>query len=474
MSNPVPERSTNLAVYPHYAIDALLHEPDVHLDDIPEAVIQTIWQQQYLTGPAFKTTKGQSLTVLHPGVLNTDQGPDFSQARLAFDGLRWSGDVEIHRTSADWVRHGHAADPHYNRVVLHVTLLPDLFTGKLIRDDGTTLPELVLAPYLNAPLRHMLHQFFAHPTDPFPCARLWPSVSPSLRASSLLTLGMTHTQNRVNQLKTNFQRLPNLDALLYTLICRTLGYAKNSEAMEQLAHRLPLEEARRYTSVEDLEALYLGMAGLLPDPVNLPPLEHTYVTQLQKTFAKRRLECSASPMPTTTWRFFRLRPANFPTLRLAQLASLIAPGGLLHHDPIGQLYAACTDTSPLSALRRCFQIQASPFWQSHVRLERPLHRNHSAALGQHRIDQLLTHAVLPVLFCYADQSEDLSLQGKLWTLYTRIPARSDEVTRRYTKGQDAPRHALEAQGIHALHKAYCTQGRCLDCPIGKHILQRPP
>lgn len=460
------------SAYAAPAPEVHLHEPEVQLEAVPEAVVQAIWQHQRLRGPDFTTSDGQPLRVLHPGRLNTDQGPDFSQARIRLDGLDWSGDVEIHRTSGDWFRHGHAQDAQYNRVVLHVTLVADLFTGRLTRADGSRLPELVLTPYLDASLRHLLHHFFTAPTALFPCAALWPSVPASVRASALLTLGMGRIQARAAQLNTDYQRLPDLEALLYTRVFRTLGYAKNGEAMQTLARLRPLAEARTYTDPLTLEAAYLGTAGLLPAADGLPAPEQDYVRLLHAAYA--RLAPNPPSMPTTHWRFFRLRPVNFPTLRLAQAVALVQPGGLFAHDPLGKLLAACAAPKPLTALRQCFTVQPGPFWQTHVQLVRPLRRPHAGTLGRQRIDRLLTHAVFPVLLRYAEQTDNVPLQGQLWALYTQVPARSDAVTRRYTAPGVTPRHALEAQGMHALHAHYCTQGRCLECPIGAHILQRTP
>ncbi len=232
----------------HDASDALrvtLHEPDARVHHVPEVVIQDIWQHLRFRHADLRTSEGAPVEVWHPGALNADAGPDFTGARLHVGTLAWSGDVEVHRTSGEWVEHRHDADPRYDRVVLHVTLVPDRHTGRLRRSDGTVLPEVVLYPHLQDSLRALLHRFYAAPALGLPCAAHWPDAPEALRRDLVRTGGRERLAARRDALGDDFLTTPDLDQLLWERTLRALGYAKNAEPLERLARRVPLRRVPR-------------------------------------------------------------------------------------------------------------------------------------------------------------------------------------------------------------------------------------
>ena len=467
------------AAAPSPGDSAALHEPAAAQRPVPEALLQDLWRRQHLDTGALRTTDERSLTVLDPGTLNTDAGPDFRQAHVCIGNQTWHGDVEIHPASSGWFDHEHHHDVRYNAAVLHVALYADDWTGGLIREDGSPLPELVLAPHLTTPLRELLHEFRTRRDQRLFCASRWHEVPDALRTEWIAALTEERLEAKKERLVDRYFAAPDVEALLHERLFAGLGYAKNDAPMSDLARRVPLARCRRITEASsdrrDLEALLLGTAGLLPTPADLLQADRAtadYATALVERF--ERLQQTdpdlAPPMERTRWQFFRLRPANFPQLRLAQAAALLAPGGLLYQDPLGRLLEAVRTEKPARVLREALQAQPSVFWETHFRLEKST-QERDPSVGRRRIDTLIVNAVVPVLALYAEQHDDGALREALRDVLHDLPAGSDRVTRRFRKLGTRPQNAFEAQGLHQLYRTRCQEARCLECTIGQHLLE---
>ena len=454
-----------------------LHEPDARVQHVPEAVIQDIWRCLRFNHAALTTATGEAVEVWHPGTLNEDAGPDFTDARACIDGLCWSGDVEIHRTSGEWIEHRHDEDPRYDRVVLHVTLVADRHTGDLRRSDGTVLPEIVLYPHLHDGLRSLLHRFYATPKPDFFCASHWAEVPISIRRSLVRSLGLERLGQRKNALADAFLRTPDLEGHLYSRVFRALGYAKNAEPMEALARALPLARLRGLTDRRDIEALLLGTAALLPTPRDLLGADRStadYAVDLCDRFERLNATEPVRPLNPTMWKRARLRASSLPVRRVAQAAALVAPGGLLHRDPVPTLVHAARSDQPLATLRALFtEAEPSAFWETHLQLDRAC-KPSPARIGRGHTDGILLNAVLPVLLLHAEQTADTPLETRVLDLYEQLPAATDTVTRRFERHGTVPENGLEAQGLHQLYRTRCTEARCLSCPAGQHVLAARP
>jgi hypothetical protein len=456
-----------------------LHEPDARVQHVPEAVIQDIWRCLRFNHAALTTATGEAVEVWQPGTLNTDAGPDFTDARVCIDGLCWSGDVEIHRTSGEWIEHRHDEDPRYDRVVLHVTLIADRHTGELRRSDGTALPEIVLYPHLHDGLRTLLHRFYATPTPDFFCAPHWAEVPESIRRALIQSLGRERIRQRKEALAAAFLGTPELDVLLFERVLRALGYAKNAEPMEALARAVGLDRLRRLTDRRDVEALLLGTASLLPTPRDLLGADRAtadYAVDLRDRFERLDATDPVRPLRSTMWKRARLRANSLPVRRIAQAAALVAGGGVLHRDPVPALVRAAAVDDSLAALRALFtEAEPSPFWETHLRLDRTC-KPGSARIGRSHADGILLNAVLPLLLLHAEQTADTPLEARVFDLYAQLPAATDTVTRRFERHGTVPANGLEAQGLHQLYRTRCAEGRCLACPVGQHVLagRRPP
>ena len=413
----------------------------------PEALLHDLWAHGLLAARPLRTTAGESVQILHTGEANPEAGPDFLDACLLIDGTRWYGAVELHVRSAEWTAHGHHRDPRYNSVILHVVLEADATTGRLRRADGTPLPELVLAPYLSRPLRELLYAFYRRPRLPLPCASQWNAVPEAVRTSWLEALGWQRFRERAHNIRQRWQEVPP-DQVLYELLLTALGYVPNAEPMRMLAERLPLAVLRTLPTAEDVEAALLGAAGLLEDlhPDRLLTSERGEM--LRARFARLQPELNVAPMPTLLWQRGGLRPANRPERRLLQAAAWLAPGGWLRQDPIARLEAALQQPQPLTALRRLLRPSGT-----------------RVAPGRQRLDLLLLNAIVPFLL-----ARNASLAPRLISLLQALPPERDRITRRFARPGYLPPDAFFSQALHQLYRKYCQQLRCLQCAIGRHLI----
>lgn len=453
-----------------------IHEPKTPRKPIPERFVQDLWRTQCFDAASLTTTEGEPIRVLNPGTLNHDSGPDFLNAHLRIGTVTWRGDVEVHTVSGRWFQHAHHEDARYDRVMLHVCLYPDVWTGGLLRNDGTVLPECILAPHLQAPLRELLYQYHTREeSSPILCASQWTRVPEEVRDRCIQARGKERFRDKRNRLGEEYLAEPDLSALLHRQLFATLGYSKNSEPLRALARHLPRELALGISDPLDLEALHFGIAGLLPEPRALLEAERAtadYVMELHERFAAWQRRLRLSTMEPSRWQFFRLRPANFPTLRIAQAVRLLTPGGLLHYeDPIGHLCAAIEADKPLEKLEQLLRSsEPGPFWTTHLRLTKST-KPRSPAIGRRRVHVMILNAIVPALLLHADQTGNPALETRLWVLLRALPPENDAVVRQFRRLGAAPHDALTTQGMHQLFRTGCKQGTCLSCPIGKAVLR---
>ena len=413
------------------------------LGAVPEAVVQHAWGRGLFDRDALRTTEGEAVRVLDTGRLNRGSGPDFSGATVDVGGLRWAGDVEIHRASADWERHGHHTDPAYCRVVLHVVLSADARTGTLRRQDGSALPELILLPHLDRRLADVVRDLAAGADAAPRCRARWPGVPDALASAWIRALGAERLRSRARALGIAFAATPDLSVLLARRVFRALGYADNADAMETLAARLPLAALARLGTA-DVHAAVLGAAGWL-DPLDTDACAHA-----------ARLAPGLVPMARTAWRAGG-RPANAPRRRLAQAAALLAPGGALRTDAVAR-FADAVRTGSVAAGRT-----------SVLDLLRPETPGGSPRAGLDRARDAFANAVAPVLLLDAEMRGDAALDARVLAIAASLPAPRDRIADAFREAGARVATAVEAQGVHALARGYCDEGRCARCAVGRHL-----
>ncbi|SET45846.1 DUF2851 family protein [Hymenobacter actinosclerus] len=423
-----------------------------------EDFLHYIWQHQYFDKTDLRTDDGQLITVLRPGHRNPDAGPDFLQARLQLGEVEWSGAVEIHLRASDWHRHQHQIDPKYDQVVLHVVLVAD---AAVQRTNGSEIPVLVLASRLPAGALYAYEQLRGQPPETLlPCAPLLPQVSELTRTMMLGRTLLERMEQKADRVAELHEQLgQDWEATAWHALAAAFGFQKNSEPLARLAKALPLALLRRYRAdARQLAALVFGQAGFLDEE---PPDEFSRELQTEFGFLRHKHNLHGTALVAHEWNFLRLRPANFPTVRLAQLLAL------LHARPT--LFDALLTAHDGRALEQFFRVPLPDYWQKHTRPGRP---GKVAELGRGSVQLLITNTVVPLRVAYARSIGNPEQVEAALTLLDQLPAERNHLTDAYEAAGFRNTCAADSQALLALQRGYCAPRRCVHCGIGASLLRR--
>ncbi len=393
-----------------------------------EEQIFEIWNKHPFAERALLTECGKQLRILSPGILNRDSGPDFFDARVELDGQVWIGNIEIHVRASDWLKHGHTTDRAFSNVILHVVCVHDC---EIFDDHGNRIPVLVLTDELVGEVRVI------------PIAIGRANVSKKLSGpktlksvgtlQSLESLGVERLDRRCGDLETELIHLKgDMEALFQRHFFRRFGMRTNSEPFQQLAHRLPGSIIRRQrNNVTDLEALLYGQSALLPEiPVD------GYSADLLYRYVNFRYKYNLEPMYVQAWKFMRMRPANFPTIRISQLAAL------LHREE--HIYTRCMNpVMEERQLKEMLDVKASEYWDDHFQFG-VYSGKHPKQIGEEAVNSILINAVGQLRYFLGTQRNDEDLKESALNLLRELPAEDNAAIRKSGK---SPVNALESQGV---------------------------
>ncbi|WP_018477271.1 DUF2851 family protein [Pontibacter roseus] len=422
-----------------------------------EDFLHYIWQHQYFDKADLRTVEGKPVQVLRVGVYNTDAGPDFKEALLKVGEVEWSGSVEIHLRASDWRRHQHQLDFKYNQVLLHVVWEAD---AQVYRTDGSLIPTVELKNRVNPALLHTYEQLRRAPFA-IPCAGFWPLV-PDITKTMMLGRALTERleQKGGEVLQVYRQLGTDWEATAYQLLCRGFGFKINQEPFERLARALPVQVVRKHqTNQFQLEALLFGQAGFLAEPVD------DYSTSLAREHAylSKKYQLQEQAMQRHHWNFLRMRPANFPTVRLAQLAALLVSQR--------SLFSTIMHTKDAKAYEAVWQAPVSAYWQKHYTFGAES-KAVQVQLGKSSAQNLTVNVAVPLLAAYARHTQELTYLDKAVELLEKLKEASNRVTRQYEELGWKAASAADNQAALGLYQRYCQPVNCLRCAIGNKIMKQ--
>lgn len=446
---------------------------------IRESLLTEVWQQRLLGKHTLLTSDGKKVRVLHPGRKNMDSGPDFRDALITIDGERLKGDVEIHVCSRQWQAHGHHRDPGFNEVVLHVVMWADGVKTSL-RQDGGGISILALSPCLNRSVQELSHRGRSASGTDEPCRRAVKRRGMAVALRAVNKAGVRRFHAKAAGFREAMAHNDSEQAL-YEAVMSALGYAKNTKSFEGLARLLPLTSLREFAtrgSVAEIQALMLGVAGLLPPdsrptrPAMRPRVHDDVETErLQKTwhsFDRKLTMCHRD------WRLFRVRPENHPTRRVVAASHLLARcrGKLLRSVLTGLSRPSASEAR--RELERSLTINADG--------NRASHRHfglgsgaHPSLIGRNRARDIIVNVLLPFCFAWAERESDAWLGKRAKELYVNYPGLQENWITRYMERQvfgnepqsALPHRACYQQGLIQLYRAFCTEHRCRACPLAR-------
>lgn len=421
-----------------------------------ESFIQHIWSLQYFDKSGLNTTEGEPVEIFEPGHLNTDAGPDFSNARLKLGAIQWVGNVEIHFQSSNWYEHRHDDDRGYDNVILHVVWTDD---RPVMRRDGTRLPTIALRGRVNDDLIRNYRQLVGSAFS-IPCERNFPAVEEILRCDMTAKALACRLERKAEEVSALLQSNGNnWEETTYQLLARAFGFKINQEPFLQLARALPSRTLQKQADLVSIEALLFGVAGFLEEKRG-----DDYFLALQKEYRLLAHKYTLRSMSRSLWLFLRLRPPNFPTVRLAQFA------GLMHHRR--SFFSLLLDAESVSQLAALLEAPVSAYWSTHYAFSKPA-KPHSALLGRSGSEVILLNAVVPLLAAYARWSDEPTFMDRSLKWLEELPAEENAITRKWNDLGFRPRNSFESQGQIELFNTFCRRKRCLQCAIGAAII-RPP
>ena len=425
-----------------------------------EDFLHYVWQHQYFDKDDLRTTAGEAIQVLRPGQRNADAGPDFLNARLRLGEVEWNGAVEIHLRASDWQRHHHQVDKKYDQVVLHVVHAAD---ADVCRTNGSLIPALALAPRLAPELLGRYQALVQAPAAaPLPCAPLLDQVPALVRTMMSERALLERVEQKANSLTELHAHLGHdWEATAYHALMAAFGFQKNSEPLARLAKAVPLAILRRHRHDQrQLEALLFGQAGFLLENEETTGDAYLQDRRQEHEFLRHKYRLEAAALAPHDWNYLRLRPANFPAVRLGQLV------GLLHRRPA--LFDALLTAQNVAALTEFFTGAPAPdYWRQHYR---PGRAGKVPGLGKSSVDLLITNVVVPLRVAYARHIGEPALVESSVGLLTELPAEHNQYTDLYQHLGFEHLTAADSQGLLALHKGYCQPRRCLHCAIGGRLV----
>lgn len=419
-----------------------------------EEFLHYIWQFR-LYGTGLSLSSGEKVEVLQPGIHNTDSGPDFFNARVQIGATTWAGNVEIHLRSSEWYRHKHQNDKSYDNIILHVVWHYD---QPVYRAGGELIPTLELSGLIDEKAWKKYLYFMASRRW-IPCESMIQGVDEFIRTAWLERLLVERLQRKSLQVEDILTASSHdYNETFYRLLARSMGFKLNNVAFGFLADNLPYSFLLKHTGdLFQLEAMIFGQAGLLEGEFS-----DEYPIRLKKEYQFLQKKFSLKPLDEKIWRFARLHPGNFPTLRLAQFAGII-------NKSQGML-SKIIEAGNCESYVQLFSAEASEYWNTHYLFDKvtPARRK---TLGIDSIYLLIINLVSPMLFVFGKHKGSERLMAKPVEILADIQGESNSIIKKWNELGFNVMSAAQSQALIELKTQYCNLKKCLSCSIGNAMLR---
>lgn len=418
-----------------------------------ERLLHYVWKYRLYSSFVLFTTDGKEISVIDPGIPNTNAGPDFTNAKIKEGNTIWAGNIEIHNNASDWTKHGHDRDKAYDSVILHITANNDT---TIRRKNGDIIPQLVLP--VPTHIRKNIHRLLES-EKPLPCISAIKETDSYLISSWLSALTSERLERKTEDIFTLLDlHKGDWNEVCYILLSRNFGFGLNSEPFQQLACSLPLRYIQKHRhSISQVEAFFFGQAGMLEEEGG-----DEYYRLLKREYRFLSQKFGLKMLDASLFKSLRTRPIGFPHIKLAQLAML-----WFKYDT---LFSQILEANTLNEIRRLFEISPSDYWSSHYNFK---HTSSEKAkpIGRNTIDLLIINTVVSLLFAYGKQKNKPEYSERAILILERIPAENNSIVRLFTKAGIKATNAADSQAIIQMQREYCEKKKCLYCRIGYYFLK---
>jgi Protein of unknown function (DUF2851) len=419
-----------------------------------EQFLHYLWRLKRFDMEDLQTTEGELITIQNIGEHNENAGPDFFNARIQIGDTLWAGHVEIHVKSSEWYEHRHESDKAYDNVILHVVYEED---EVVYQQDGSRIPCLELRKRIPVQL-HSRYQKLIHNENWIPCQHQFSSVGEIIRDLWLDRMLVERIEHKTEAITHILEQNKNdWEVTLYYFLARSFGAKVNAEPFELLARQTPYAViAKHKSNLFQVEALLFGQAGFLEDD-----FEDAYPNKLKAEYQFLQKKYNLVPLKKESWHFLRMRPANFPTLRIAQFAILLFQ--------TEHFFSKLLAVENIRQIENMFSMQLSPYWTNHYLFDKPSPQR-TKTLGKSSIHLLIINTIAPFLFLYGKHKDEPIYKEKALKLLEELPAENNNIIAEWEKLGLAPQSAYQTQALLQLKNEYCQRQRCLTCAIGNRIL----
>jgi hypothetical protein len=423
-----------------------------------EEFLHYLWKYRLYDAKKLEDSDGNRIIVIHPGEYNRDAGPDFFNARISVAGTEWAGNIEIHTKSSHFEAHGHHKDPAFNNVILHVVAENDMEICNSKGEELLTV-ELVFD-------RSLHEKYISLVNNPslIACQDEIRNVDGFAVRHWLGALVIERLQQKSELIMKIFVETGNdWEETFFRMLVRYFGFRVNAEPFEMLATALPFRIIKKHSDNRfQVEALLFGTAGMLEEGLFREAVIDEYYLQLIKEYRILAAKYSLRPIHGWLWKFSRLRPANFPTIRISQLAAMLAfPGGL---------FSVITEANDMKYLRTILEVTASGYWNDHYIFGKKS-INCQKSTGAQATDILLINAVIPVLFVYGQKRDRNDICEKALEFLEVIAPEKNLIIQEWANAGIRCDSAFISQALIQLRNSYCRKRRCLECRIGSTLIR---
>jgi hypothetical protein len=424
---------------------------------VTEAFLHYIWQFQYFDKKDLVTTEGESIAIIKTGFYNTHAGPDFSQAKIKIGSLEWIGNVEIHINASEWQQHKHHHDKAYDNVVLHVVWKDD---KAIKRSDGSQVPTLELKNRIEDSLLLNYKNLVNQPAS-IPCAHALSEVKSLIRISTLDKALAQRLENKAQIiLKALHENNNDWEETFYQLLGKNFGFKVNSEAFHALTKAVPFRSLLKHNDkLLQLEAMLFGTAGLLEK------VKDNYAQSLQREYGllQSKFNLAKKQLNESQWRFLRLRPANFPTLRIAQFATLLSVRK--------NIFSTILATESIPELKQLFDVTQSEYWQAHYRFDKKS-KKPVPGLGDAAIENIIINSIVPTLAAYSIYKDESIWMDRAVDFLSKISPEKNSIISEWKALGWSVTSAFDSQALIELRNNFCNKRLCLQCTIGHTLIQK--
>jgi hypothetical protein len=420
-----------------------------------ESFLHYLWQFQYFEKTNLLSSDGEGLTVLKTGLPNSNAGPDFFNAKIKIGELEWVGNVEIHIKSSDWFAHHHEKDAAYDNVILHVVWDND----KPVLRNGTTIPTLELKNRVDPALLHE-YKKLVNSSFSIACQKTFRQADDLIKLSMLDKALMQRLEAKANQVSELLKFNKNdWEETTYQLLAKHFGFKVNGDPFFQLSKSLSYKTIQKQNGITQVEALLFGQAGMLETKT-----KDEYITLLFREYhlLEQKYALTELKMSHSQWRFLRLRPANFPTIRLAQFAALLFN--------VKNIFSQLISIESYSSVQRIFMQQQSPYWKTHYRFGKKA-KGDVPELGEASIQNIVINTVAPLLVAYGKHKDEQMYVDRAVELLQQLPAEQNKITKEWNALGLKVKNAFDSQAVIELYNNFCQKRQCLNCSVGISTLK---